>query len=90
VVLARAALQPCEAALRVPARVELWTQSYLEKKLTHIKDAGRTDLLICIDAARNAGGDRRLVGLPVLILHKRVDAASVLEWASTAIADRRR
>ncbi len=59
--------------------VGFWTPEYLERKLALLREAGRSDLLLCIDEELNLGGAAVPQGGPVLWFRKRVDAAAVLE-----------
>jgi predicted nuclease of restriction endonuclease-like RecB superfamily len=70
---------------RFPARrwlVEIlgfWTASYVETKLRRLRAAGLSNLILCIDAARDCGAHALPADARVLRFEKRVDAAKVLD-----------
>jgi uncharacterized protein len=55
-----------------------WTPGYVRRKLETLRAAGRQDLILCLDEARNCAADELPAGGPVLRFRGRVDAAAVL------------
>jgi predicted nuclease of restriction endonuclease-like RecB superfamily len=56
-----------------------WTADYVATKLRRLRAAGLTNLILCIDAARDCGRHELPRDARVLRFERRVDAARVLE-----------
>jgi hypothetical protein len=55
-----------------------WTADYVATKLRRLRAAGAPNLILCIDAGRDCGGEDLPSDAAVLWFEKRVDAAAVL------------
>lgn len=58
--------------------VGFWTRDYLERKLTSLRKAALTNLILCIDEERNCAESEMPVGAMVVRFRRRIDAAAVL------------
>jgi hypothetical protein len=74
---------------RDPARrtlleiIGFWTPTYLANKLALVRSAGRDDLIICLDEARNCGEHELPAGVRVVRYRRRIDPQEVLKLLDT-------
>lgn len=59
--------------------VGFWTPDYLHRKLSLLRQAGRRDLILCVDADGQCADPEALQGRRVVWYRRRVDPAGVLE-----------
>jgi predicted nuclease of restriction endonuclease-like RecB superfamily len=66
------------------------TPDYLERKLTRLRDAGLSNVILCVDAERQCGAEPvPEMGVQVLGHRRRIDAARVLEIVEARARDSR-
>ncbi len=59
--------------------VGFWTPDYLARKLERLRQARASNLVLCIDAARNLGAGDVPASAALIRYRRRIDAAKVLE-----------
>jgi predicted nuclease of restriction endonuclease-like RecB superfamily len=58
--------------------VGFWTPEYLERKLAKLREAGLTNLILCIDEQRQCGDGELPKGARVIRYRRRIDPHAVL------------
>jgi predicted nuclease of restriction endonuclease-like RecB superfamily len=58
--------------------VGFWTRDYLERKLSALRKAALSNLILCIDEERNCAESEMPVGAMVVRFRRRIDPAAVL------------
>ena len=66
--------------------VGFWTPDYLARKLALYRTAGLSNLILCIDDARQCSEGDLPAGTPVLRFRRRVDARAVLRLIDASMS----
>lgn len=60
-----------------------WSADYLRRKLARLRDAGRNDLILCVDETRACADDELPRAAKLVLFRRRIDPAAVLAAALT-------